>query len=160
MTRDRQTPCARQARLLIEELPDEVLVYDLDRKRAHCLNRTAALVWKHCDGRATVADICFVLQHELKEPIDEQTVWLALNQLDKARLLRERLANPDHRARISRRDVIRRVGLAAATLPLVTSILAPTAQAQASCKTAGQLCASQAECCPGLQCVGSPKHCA
>jgi hypothetical protein len=35
----RQTkPLARKEGLVIQELPDEVLVYDLDRDRAHCLN--------------------------------------------------------------------------------------------------------------------------
>ena len=53
---DRQLPLARRERLLVEELPDEVLVYDLDREKAHCLNRTAALIWNHCDGRTTVED--------------------------------------------------------------------------------------------------------
>src|SRR5207248_2525045 len=36
-------PSARQDRLVVQELSDEVLVYDLDRHRAHCLNRAASL---------------------------------------------------------------------------------------------------------------------
>ena len=38
-------PRARQDELVVEELQDETLVYDLKRHKARCLNRTAALVW-------------------------------------------------------------------------------------------------------------------
>ena len=50
-------PIARQNGLVVQEMPDEVLVYDLDTNKAHCLNGSAALVWKSCDGNNTVADI-------------------------------------------------------------------------------------------------------
>jgi hypothetical protein len=49
-------PFARTHQLIVQEVPDEVLVYDLDRHKAHCLNRTSAIVWKHCDGKTTVAE--------------------------------------------------------------------------------------------------------
>ena len=35
-------PLARRARIIVKKLRDEVLVYDLDRDKAHCLNRPAA----------------------------------------------------------------------------------------------------------------------
>jgi hypothetical protein len=47
----------RKQGLVIKELPDEVLVYDLDRNKAHCLNHSAAEVWERCDGRTTAASI-------------------------------------------------------------------------------------------------------
>ena len=50
-------PRARQIELHVEELPDETLVYDLERHKARCLNRTAALVWRHCDGQTGVAEV-------------------------------------------------------------------------------------------------------
>lgn len=50
-------PQARTDDLVINELSDEVLVYDLQRDKAHCLNAAAASVWKQCDGRTTVAEI-------------------------------------------------------------------------------------------------------
>ena len=50
-------PRMREQGLVVDDLPDEVLVYDLDRHQAHCLNRTAALVWRHCDGQTTVKEI-------------------------------------------------------------------------------------------------------
>jgi hypothetical protein len=46
-----QFPCARKAGLVIQDMPDEVLVYDLDTNKAHCLNKSAAFVWRSCDGK-------------------------------------------------------------------------------------------------------------
>ena len=54
---DPQNPMARQNGLVVQEMPDEVLVYDLDTNKAHCLNQSAALVWKSCDGNNSVGDI-------------------------------------------------------------------------------------------------------
>jgi len=50
-------PKARTADLIVKELPEEVLIYDLKRDRAHCLNLTAAAVWKYCDGQTSPAEI-------------------------------------------------------------------------------------------------------
>jgi len=41
-----QLPLARKDQLIVKEVDDEVLVYDLKTDQAHCLNKTAALVWK------------------------------------------------------------------------------------------------------------------
>lgn len=55
--RSKQLPKARQSQLIVKDLPDEVLVYDLDRDKAHCLNHTAGMVWKNCDGKSNVTEI-------------------------------------------------------------------------------------------------------
>ena len=147
--------------MLVHPLTSEVLVYDLKRNKAHCLNRTAALVWERCDGESSTNDIARLLGAELGTSVDEQVVRLAIDQLSKALLLRGEANEPAAESRVSRREVIRRLGWSAAVaLPLVTSVLAPTNASAASCKPAGQSCASHTECCPGLQCVGNPfKHC-
>ena len=44
-------PLARSEELVIEELGDELLVYDERTQRAHCLSATAARVWRACDGK-------------------------------------------------------------------------------------------------------------
>lgn len=129
-------PRAREDRLVVHELPDEVLVYDLTRHRAHCLNRTAAFIWRHCDGQTTVAEMAALLQEELKYPVDEAVVWLALDRLGRAHLLRERVAPPAGAAGPSRREVMRELALVgglAVLLPVVLSIVAPTAAQAASC---------------------------
>ena len=149
-------PRARAAGLVVRELPEEVLVYDLERHRAVCLNRTAALVWKSCDGQTNVEGMSRLLAAELRAPVPVELVWLALEQLGRDRLLEEKVARPSALAGMSRRELIRRLGLAAAvSLPLVTSILAPTAAQAASCLPTGAACSAPAQCCSGL-CPGAP----
>ena len=58
-------PRSRKEGLVIEELGDEILIYDTVNDRAHTLNRTAALVWKLCDGKRTVSEIARVAGKEL-----------------------------------------------------------------------------------------------
>jgi hypothetical protein len=145
-------PRARDEGLVIEDLPDEVLVYDLKRDKAHCLNPMAALVWRHCDGETSVAEMVRLLQAELKTPVDEELVWFALDQLEKSFLLQERQTRR-LRGRLSRRELVRRLGLTAGvTLPLITSILAPTVVEAASCAHVLMSCATVV-CCPGCTCV-------
>ena len=135
-------PRARTQGLVVTELPDELLVYDLECHKAHCLNPTAALVFKHCDGRRSVAQIARILRRELDVPADERLVWLSLVRLERARLLEEREAAPAAAPRSSRRELLRRVGLVAATLPVVATILAPTpAEAAVSGCVLGPACA-------------------
>src|SRR5437899_315891 len=108
---DQRPPHAREEGLLIHELPDELLVYDLERHRAHSLNRTAALVWGHCDGRTTVAELASLIERELNLPAEEDLVWLALDRLGRAHLLRERLTPPAEAASYSRREFARKLAL-------------------------------------------------
>ncbi len=131
-------PRARQEELVVEELPDETLVYDLKRHKARCLNRTAALVWRRCDGRSSVAEVAALLQEQLAAPTDEAVVWMALDRLGRAHLLSEPVTLPADRARYSRREVLRtlrRVAGISLLLPVIESIVAPRAAAQASCVT-------------------------
>jgi hypothetical protein len=41
-----------------QDLGDEVLLYDAGRENVHILNTTAQAIWKLCDGRHTVGQIC------------------------------------------------------------------------------------------------------
>ncbi len=120
-------PHARQDNLVVQEVGDELVVYDKERYRAHRLNRSAALVWRHCDGKTTVADLAALLQSELNAPADKGLVWLALDQLGKAHLLREKMTRPTNTRGVSRRQILRKLGAAAAAVlvPVVTSLVAP-----------------------------------
>src|SRR5688572_25192379 len=80
-------PVARRINLIVKELPDETLIYDLDSDEAHCLNQTAALVWKNCDGQKTVLQIRKSLQRDLRTQVPEEMVWLAFEQLHKSNLI-------------------------------------------------------------------------
>lgn len=145
-------PLARERALIVEELVEETLVYDLEVHRAHCLNRSAALVWKQCDGRRGIAEITKILKRELGAGVDDKMVWYALEQLGKFRLLEARAGKPITNNRgMTRREAVRRLGLAAMAVPLIISIDAPTsAQATSACLPSGAACSASAQCCNGL----------
>lgn len=132
---DQYLPAARNSKLVVRELADEVLVYDEGDHRAHCLNRTAALVWKSCDGMTPVSGIAERVSGQLSTPVSDEVVWLALDQLAEFDLLAHAESRPMAQNLISRRKMMRRLGIAAAvSLPLITSIVSPTAaQAQSPC---------------------------
>ena len=154
-------PRARQDELVVEELPDETLVYDLKRHKAHCLNRTSALVWQHCDGRTPVAEVAALLERQLKIPADEAVVWMALDRLGTAHLLGEQVTLPAERARYSRREMLRTLRRAAGIsllLPVIESIVAPRAAAQASC-ISSTACVAGSPPCVLLPICGQPGQC-
>ncbi|HKS27444.1 MAG TPA: PqqD family protein [Pyrinomonadaceae bacterium] len=152
MGNTRQTiPAARMDELVIQEVDGETLVYDLKSHKAHCLNRTAATVWKHCDGNQTVDEAARRVAIELRAPVTREVVWLAIDQLAKRGLLK----NGMRRAHtVSRRELMRRIGITAAVaLPLVTSIMAPTTAQAASCRGIGAFCGgANPPCCDFLVC--------
>jgi Coenzyme PQQ synthesis protein D (PqqD) len=151
-TEQKAKPVARKQGLVIQEMPDEILVYDLDRDRAHCLNRTAAFVWQRCDGRATTASIARALAREFGCAADEQIVWAALEQLGRNHLMQTQTTLPAAMQGMNRRALVRALGLAAlVAAPVVTSIVAPTpAHAASGCVAAGQPCTAGGTPCCGV----------
>src|SRR5579864_3664192 len=129
-------PRARTNRLVTRDLGDELLVYDLDRHKAYCLNQVAMQVFRHCDGKTTIPDMALRVGNALGMPVDEQAVRLGLLRLDKAHLLDSPVAQILH---TSRRELLRTLGRAAVVVvPLVTAITVPTsAQAASGCLSAG-----------------------
>ena len=136
-----QNPTARQTGLVIQEMPDEVLVYDLDSNKAHCLNQSAAFVWKSCDGNNSVADIVREFEKNTGGSVSEDFVWLAIDQLNENGLLQNNVA-PRFKGQ-SRRQVLKTIGLASmVALPVIASLVAPrSAMAAVSCT-----CSSPANC--------------
>jgi hypothetical protein len=132
---DQYLPAARKSKLVVRELAEEVLVYDEEGHRAHCLNHTAALVWKSCDGKTTISGIAERVGGQLSTPVSDEVVWLALDQLAEFDLLAPGAPRTKFPGLISRRKMLRRLGLAAAiSLPLITSVVSPTvADAQSGC---------------------------
>ena len=116
-------PMARQNGLVVQEMPDEVLVYDLDTNKAHCLNQSAATIWRSCDGQNSVADI--VRQFEATGgKVTEDFVWLAIDQLSENGLLENKVA-PKFAGQ-SRRQVLKTIGLASmVAVPVIASLVAP-----------------------------------
>lgn len=119
--------------LVLEELPNELMVYDPERKKAFCLNETAAFVWRHADGKTSVAEIARLLGAHLDRPINEQVVWYALETLSKDDLLSAETGLPQILPGVTRRALLQRLGLGAAvSVPLVTAMMVAPAKAHAS----------------------------
>jgi coenzyme PQQ synthesis protein D (PqqD) len=123
------TPESRKEQLLTQRVGDELVIYDERTHEAHRLNRTAAQVWEGADGARSVTDLARDLRTALVadgvEPIapedSEALVRLALDDLNQAGLLVKGL--PKISEPMSRRQML---VVAAALVPVVASILAPT----------------------------------
>ena len=154
-------PVARLNDVVVQELREEVLVYNLQNNRALCLNQMSALVWQNCDGIKSPAQIASMLESALKVPVNEVAVRFAIQELIVHELL-SRPASPNAVAEISRRDLVKTLGAAAAvTLPVIFAVVAPAAAQAAStssCVQTGGACTSTAQCCtgPGLCLVCDP----
>ncbi len=160
------TPLARQDKLVVQNLESETLVYDLETNRAFCLNQTSSKVWEKCNGKNTVAEIVQLLSLQTKFPVQEDLVWLALDQLHKENLLDETISISSSFNNFSRREVIKKIGLSSAVaLPLISSLIAPAAAHAAStcvpvtggcaCPgngTVGTICSGATGCQPNCQC--------
>jgi hypothetical protein len=135
-----QGPVARNHDLVISELPDEVLVYDLRSHKAHCLNASAAAVWRLCDGRHA-SEIGSELEKLFGSPVTDDFISLAVDQLAERELLEAEITV--ELTKRTRRTMIKTLGLSSAVaLPVIASLVAPrSAMGSASCH-----CVSQAIC--------------
>ena len=143
-------PRARTEHLVVQALDDEVLVYDGERHRATCLNALAAAVWERCDGLTTPASIAASIAEEQEGTVPEAAVIVALAQLDRAHLLDVAPLRGSAPASSSRRALLKNLGVAAAAVPLVTSMAVPAAAQSGSCFLNGSGCTSGVQCCSGL----------
>ena len=151
-----QVPVARKDGLVIQETTEEVLVYDLNSNKAHCLNQTAAFVWKSCNGNNSIPEITRLFEKEIGSSVQEDLIWLAIDQLNEKNLLEAEIKSEF--AGRSRRDVIKKIGLATVVaLPIVASLTAPTsALASTSCACVNPgACITQTTCPSTVNCNGS-----
>src|SRR5258706_9587749 len=92
-------PLARSEEIITKRIDGELLVYNRLRDEAHCLNETAAAIWKCCDGRTTANEIAELLSKKTGSTIDEKVIWLGLDELRRKHLLMETRANPERATR-------------------------------------------------------------
>lgn len=127
-------PIARKDELVIQEVGGEVLVYDLRSNKAICLNQTSALVWKNCDGNKDALEIAKNIEKQLGSSVNEDLVWFAVNQLKKEDLLDNKEDAGEKFEGLSRREVVKKIGLSSLiALPIIASLAAPTAAQTATC---------------------------
>jgi hypothetical protein len=144
-------PKSRRANIVVQDAGNEVLIYDLAKNKAYCLNQTSALVWQNCDGNNSVADISRELSGKAKIDVSDEMVWLALDGLKRDDLLENGDEFEINFNGLNRRQIIKKVGLASMiALPIISAVIAPTAAAAQSnnllpffsvCTASGQ-CAS------------------
>lgn len=141
-------PLARADNLVVTNVADELLVFDVSSNHLHHLEREAASLWQAADGTRSVAELALLLER------DATDVEGTLARLSEAGLL----ATPWHAeiptSRVDRRKLLRRAGLAMG----VVSVSAPlAAQAQSTTCVPFNQCSSASwgqECCnTGLVCA-------
>ena len=148
-------PKKRHEALLVSALPEEVLVYDLQRQRALCLGNNISWVWQHCSGQRTVRELARALQRKIGKPVQEEIVWIALHRLGRARLLRESIEARIEGPPRSRRELLRKVALLGGFS--LISIVVPTAALAVSCIPKHGQCDPNGpnRCCPNCFCNAS-----
>lgn len=121
-------PLARSDELVVEELGDELLVYDLTANRAHSLGVKAARVWRACDGKGTADAV------SARSGLDADTTARALAELRACALL-DGEPPVDSGNGMTRRQMtfkVAQVGATAAAVPLIWSIAGPIPEAAAT----------------------------
>jgi hypothetical protein len=125
--------------LQIERASDEILALKPGAAQAYALNQTAAIVFDLCDGGHSKSEMASAIHHRTGLPADERVVDLALDGLVDAGLVALDASAP--RPGITRRALMRRLSLSAATmalLPVIQPILAkPSAAASSPHPTGG-----------------------
>lgn len=111
--------------LLVQNLNDEVMIYNLDTNNSYCLNSTAATVFNACNGSDTVEDL------KRQTGLSDEIIYLSLDELKKHDFIGSDYSSPF--TGMSRRAAVKRVGLASmAALPVIASLVAPSAANAAS----------------------------
>ena len=122
-------PKARTSDIIEREVGSELLIYDLRFNKAYNLNETSKIVYKAC-GEQTFEDL------SRKHKFTNDLIYLTLDELAASNLIED--YQSDHFAGLSRREVIKKVGLATmAALPVIAGLTAPKAVQAASCINPG-----------------------
>lgn len=117
---DMNLPVSRTTDIVIQPLEKEIMVYDLIIHQAYCLNDTAARIYQACDGKTSFEELR--RQYHFTDDI----IHLGLDELNKRDLLETKYRSIFEG--MTRREVIKKVGLATAVvLPLITALAAPRA---------------------------------
>ena len=115
-------PEIRSEEITVQEVGNELVVYDARHQRAHRLNETITTVFRSSDGTRTVEDIALLFPAHLNVADRISLVRIALRDLSEADLLTVPVAGKEDHVH-SRRDLAAALGLA---VPVIASILVPT----------------------------------
>ena len=139
-----EAPKARRDGVLVREIDDETVVYDIADDSAHLLNPTTARVFALADGTRSVAELATSVDADPEK--GRALVLEAIACLEAANLLERSVDVPDG---MTRRALLRRVGIAALAIPVVTTLAASPAAAAAISTSS----------CTGRACTGGNVTC-
>ena len=125
-------PNARTNEIIEQEAGSDLLIYDLRINKAYNLNETLKNVYYACCNQMTFDEL--KRQHKFTDDL----IHFALDQLKANNLIEGEVRNLF--AGLSRRDVIKRVGLGSMiAIPAIAGLIAPKAvNAQSGCVADGQ----------------------
>jgi len=153
---DTDFPKARNRDLLIEDVGDELLIFDIGSNRAHCLNGSAAAIWQHCDGTRSIATLAEHLFPGLEPTDGQRLIGVGVARLRRRRLVEN--STTDASVDLSKRHMVKKMAILAAAAgfaaPIVSSVLAPTPAHAFTCLGRGMPCMANGQCCSGL-CSGT-----
>lgn len=133
-----------RAGLLRHELDGQVLIYDARDDRVHLLDTTTGHVFELLQEEGkTRESIVSELASRMNAIETDSLLQLSLDELRKANLLDDGASKVPALSDISRRDLLRKVGLAGAAalaIPAIATLTATSAYAQASCLAGGAVC--------------------
>ena len=125
-------PLARTTDIVVQTLGKELLIYDLNTHKAFNLNETSSIVYQACENSLNFEDL------KRKHKFTDDLIHFALDDLKANALIADYQSN--HFGNLSRREVIRRVGLATMiALPVIAGLTAPLA---AHAQSAANVCAA------------------
>jgi hypothetical protein len=110
---------SRKTGVLTEILDGEAVVLDVETQKAYHLNRPATILWQQCDGSRNIDELAAILKRELDLNVDV----VPLAELGVQKL--ESLGLMQGASGITRRSAARKLGLAAALIPVISAMTIP-----------------------------------
>ncbi len=124
-------PLARPNQFIIEEVGNDVVIYDRTTKKAHSLNPSVAWIWRQCDGSTDVDQLSARFERQFNTTDGADFVLAGLEQLKTAGLLETEgdSLSAEIGPMISRRSAL---AAGSALFPLIATVLVPSAAAAKS----------------------------
>lgn len=140
-------PALRNENIVVQELDTEILIYDMKNNQAYSLNETSAKVYRACGDEMTFEEL------KRRTNFTDELIHLTLEKMQKANLLIENTNYIDTFNNINRREIIKRIALSSAVaLPVISSIIIPTAANAASTPVNPSCGATASTPCPRIDC--------
>jgi hypothetical protein len=144
----KKLPSSRNSDIIVTKLDNEVLIYDLTTHKAFNLNETSSIVYQSCGDGLTFEEL------KRKHRFTDDLIYLTLDELKEKNLLEKDAGYKSSLLGLSRREAIRKVGLATmVVLPVITGLVAPLAVHAVSNSCAATNCKNgNTACNPGGGC--------